>query len=63
VQERERRRFAAVDKSKAVKRPKESGQGLQQVADELGTDTNQLRSWRTEQITQLLGADAGEQTG
>ena len=36
MQARKRRRFTAEYKAKAVKRLEESGQGLQQVADELG---------------------------
>jgi transposase-like protein len=48
-QRRKRRRFTAEYKAEAVKRLEESGQALQQVADELGVHASQLRTWRNEQ--------------
>jgi transposase len=48
--QRERRRFTAEYKTQAVKRLEESGKSLQQVAGELGLHTNQLRTWRNEQL-------------
>src|SRR3954451_15555938 len=50
MEKRKRRRFTAEYKAEAVRRLEESGKGLQQVADELGVHTNQLRGWRNERL-------------
>src|SRR3954471_21703869 len=50
MEKRKRRRFTAEYKAEAVKRLEESGKGLQQVADELGVQANQLRGWRNEHL-------------
>ena len=47
---RKRRRFTAEYKAEAVERLEESGQSLQQVADDLGVHANQLRMWRNERL-------------
>jgi transposase len=50
MEKRKRRRFTAEYKAEAVKRLEESGEALQQVADELGVHANQLRGWRNERL-------------
>jgi transposase len=50
MEKRKRRRFTAEYKAEAVKRLEESGEALQQVADELGVRANQLRGWRNERL-------------
>jgi transposase len=50
MEKRKRRRFTAEYKAEAVRRPEESGKGLQAVADELGVHADQLRGWRNERL-------------
>ena len=50
AEKRTRRRFTAEFKAQAVKRLLEDGQGLSEVATELGLSPGQLSAWRTEHL-------------
>ena len=50
AEKRTRRRFTVEFKAQAVKRLLEGGNGLSEVATELGLSPGQLSSWRTEHL-------------
>jgi transposase-like protein len=50
AEKRTRRRFTVKFKAQAVQRLLEGGQGLSEVATELGLSPGQLSAWRTEHL-------------